>query len=228
MYRKTFPIGASATIETLEYRKEMKPCFKECKTIQEYFDKGLPEECLTEELRKIDSNKKLSVADKKMLELVEELFDIDESQSEWVKNPGGIPQNVISKLPKYLLIPAQDKGDEITGSSGTLQNTLNELFSEIKEASENYKKAQEYLEKLSKELNPDDKSTEISKMILELNDIVSEVFPNTGITASANLNDADKVIKPIFNVELNSNISTAANLQGTGLTRSTVFAPTSI
>lgn len=61
-------------------------------------------------------------------------------------------------------------------------------------------------------------------MICELNGIVSEVFPNTGISASANLSDADKVIKPIFNVEMSSNISTTASLQGTGLIRSTVFA----
>jgi len=224
VYRKTFPVGTNAVIETLEYKKEIKACFKDCKTIQDYLDNGLSETSLTEEIKKIDYTKKLSTVERRLFELVEDIFDIDESQSEWVKNPGGIPQNVISKLPKYLLIPAQDKEDEITGSSGTLQSTLNELFSEIRESSENYKKAQEYLEKLSKELNPDDQSTEISKMILELNTIVSDIFPNAGITASANLNDADKVIKPIFNVELNSNVSTAAGLQGTGLIRSTVFA----
>lgn len=223
-YRKTFPIGANAIIETLEYKKEIQSCFIECKTIQDYLDHGLDESGLTDDLQKIDRSKKLSAAEKKLFENVDDIYDIDETQSEWIKNPGGIPQNVISKLPKYLLIPAQDKEDEITGSSGTLQNTLNELFSEIRESSDNYKKAQEYLDKLSKELNPEDKTTEMSKMICELNDIVSEVFPNTGISASANLSDADKVIKPIFNVEMSSNISTSASLQGTGLIRSTVFA----
>lgn len=141
-----------------------------------------------------------------------------------MKNPGGIPQNVISKLPKYLLIPAQDKQDEITGNKGTLQNTLNELFSEIKESSVNYQKAKEFLEKLSKELDPSDETTEISKMIRDLNTVVSEVFPNAGISAVANLSDADKVIVPSFDVEMSSNISTVASLQGTGLIRSTVFA----
>lgn len=224
VYRKTFPIGSNAIIETLEYKKATKPCFVACKTIQDYLDNGLFESSLTDDLRKMDRSKKLSAAEKKLFETVEDIFDIDETQNEWVKNPGGIPQNVMSKLPKYLLIPAQDKEDEITGSSGTLQNTLNELFSEVRESSENYKKAQEYLEKLSKELNPEDQSTEISKMICELNHIVSDVFPNTGISASANLSDADKVIKPIFSVEMSSNISTPASLQGTGLIRSTVFA----
>lgn len=223
-YRKTFPLGANVTIETLEYKKEIKPCFRDCTTIHEYLDNGLAVECLTDDILGIDRDKRLTSTEKKLFEVVEDIYDIDETQSEWVKNPGGIPQNVLSKLPKYLLIPAQDREDEITGSSGTLQSTLSELFSEIRESSENYKKAQEYLEKLSKELNPEDKSTEISKMIIELNDIVSEVFPNTGITASVNLSDADKVIKPIFNIEMSSNISTTANLQGTGLIRSTVFA----
>lgn len=73
-------------------------------------------------------------------------------------------------------------------------------------------------------MDPEDASTEISKMIVELNDIVSEIFPGTGITTSANLSDADSVIKPTFRIEMNSNIATPANLQGTGLIRSTVFA----
>lgn len=124
------------------------------------------------------------------------LYDLDESKECWIENPGGIPQNVLSKLPKYLLIPAQDSEGEISGTSGTLQKTLNELFNEVREKSENYKKAQEYLNKLAKELDPSDENTEISKMIGELNDIISDVFPHTGISAAANLSDADKVIKP--------------------------------
>lgn len=224
IYKKTFKPEISAIIETLEYKKEIKECFKECKTKQDYLDNGLEEECLTEKLKSLSASKTLASSDKKQFEGIEDIYDRDETQSEWVNNPGGIPQNVISKLPKYLLIPAQDKEDEITGTSGTLQNTLLELFSEIKESSDNYKKAQEYLEKLSAELNPEDQSTEISKMINELNEIVSEVFPNAGITATANLSDSDKVIKPIFKVAMSSNISTDVKLQGTGLIRSTVFA----
>lgn len=58
---------------------------------------------------------------------------MDKSQECWIENPGGIPQNVLSKLPKYLLIPAQDSEGEISGTSGTLQKTLNELFNEVRE-----------------------------------------------------------------------------------------------
>ena len=224
IYRKTYPKGGKVKIETLENPKIIKDEFKNCTNIQEYLDAGLPEEELTEDLKKIKYDKKLSTKEKGLFYDVEYIYDLDESKECWIENPGGIPQNVLSKLPKYLLIPAQDSEGEISGTSGTLQKTLNELFNEVREKSENYKKAQEYLNKLAKELDPSDENTEISKMIGELNDIISDVFPHTGISAAANLSDADKVIKPAFDIQMSSNVATPSNLQGTGLIRSTVFA----
>ena len=53
VYRKTFPLGSNAIIETLEYKKVVKPCYIDCKTIQEYLDNGLAEEYLTEDLQEI-------------------------------------------------------------------------------------------------------------------------------------------------------------------------------
>lgn len=224
IYRKTYPKGGKVKIETLENPKIIKDEFKNCTNIQEYLDAGLPEEELTEDLKKIKYDKKLSTKEKGLFYDVEYIYDLDESKECWIENPGGIPQNVLSKLPKYLLIPAQDSEGEISSISGTLQKTLNELFNEVREKSENYKKAQEYLNKLAKELDPSDENTEISKMIGELNDIISDVFPHTGISAAANLSDADKVIKPAFDIQMSSNVATPSNLQGTGLIRSTVFA----
>lgn len=224
IYKKTYSRGGKAIIETLENPKVLKAEYESCTTIQQYLDAGLSEDELTEELKKIDYNKKLSQKEKQLFECIESIYDIDTSKEQWVINPGGIPQNVLSKLPKYLLIPAQDKEDEISGTSGTLQKTLNELFNEVKEKSPNYQYAREYLNKLAKELDPTDESTEISKMIFELNTIIAEVFPHTGISAAANLSDADKVIKPAFDIQMNSNVTTSSKLQGTGLIRSTVFA----
>lgn len=224
IYRKTYPRGGKVKIETLENPKILKKEFQECITIQDYIDAGLPEDELSEDIKKIEYDKKLTAKERKLLENIEYLYDIDESQESWIENPGGIPQNVLSRLPKYLLIPAQDSEGEISGPSGTLQKTLNELFNEVREKSENYKLAQEYLNKLAKELDPSDENTEISKMIGELNRIISDVFPHTGISAAANLSDADKVIKPAFDIQMNSNVTTPSNLQGTGLIRSTVFA----
>lgn len=224
IYRKTYPRGGKVKIETLENPKVVKEEFGNCSCIQDYIDAGLPEEELTDDIRKIKYDKKLTAKERNLFNDVEYIHDIDVSQECWVENPGGIPQNVLSKLPKYLLIPAQDREDEISGTSGTLQKTLNELFNEVRDNSENYKLAQEYLNKLAEELNPSDEKTEVSKMISELNTIISDVFPHTGISAVANLSDADKVIKPVFDIQMSSNVATSSKLQGTGLIRSAVFA----
>ena len=224
IYRKSFPKGGKVKIETLENPKILKSEFLDCACVQDYLDAGLSEEKLTDDIKKIKYDKKLTVKEKALFDVVEEIFDIDDSRECWIENPGGIPQNVLSKLPKYLLIPAQDSEIEISGTSGTLQKTLNELFNEVREKSENYKLAQEYLNKLAKELDPSDENTEISKMIDEINGIISDVFPHTGISAETNLSDANKVIKPLFDIQMNSNVSTPSKLQGTGLIRSAVFA----
>lgn len=224
IYRKTYPKGGKVKIETFENLKVLKSKFKDCICIQDYLDAGLSEDELTDEIKKIKYDKKLSAKERALFDVIEDIFDIDYSKEGWVENPGGIPQNVLSKLPKYLLIPAQDSEGEISGTSGTLQRTLNELFNEVREKSENYRLAQEYLNKLAQELDPSDDSTEISKMIGEINSIISDVFPHTGISALANLSDADKVIRPVFDIQMNSNVSTSSKLQGTGLIRSTVFA----
>lgn len=224
IYKKTYPKEGKVKIETLENPRILKNEYKDCTCIQDFLDAGLSEDELTEAIKKIDYNKKLSAKEKMLFEVLEDIYDIDESQELWVVNPGGIPQNVLSRLPKYLLIPAQDSEGEISGTSGTLQKTLNELFSEVREKSENYKMAQEYLNKLAKELDPSDENTEIAKMIGEINNIISDVFPHTGISAETNLSDANKVIKPAFDIHMNSNVSTPSSLQGTGLIRSTVFA----
>lgn len=224
IYRKTYPKGGKVKIETFENLKVLKSKFRDCICIQDYLDAGLSEDELTDEIKKIKYDKKLSAKERALFDVIEDIFDIDYSKEGWVENPGGIPQNVLSKLPKYLLIPAQDSEGEISGTSGTLQRTLNELFNEIREKSENYRLAQEYLNKLAQELDPSDDSTEISKMIGEINSIISDVFPHTGISALANLSDADKVIRPVFDIQMNSNVSTSSKLQGTGLIRSTVFA----
>lgn len=224
IYRKTYPKGGKVKIETFENLKVLKSKYKDCICVQDYLDAGLSEDELTDEIKKIKYDKKLSAKERALFDVIEDIFDIDYSQERWVENPGGIPQNVLSKLPKYLLIPAQDSEGEISGTSGTLQRTLNELFNEVREKSENYRLAQEYLNKLAQELDPSDDSTEISKMIGEINSIISDVFPHTGISALANLSDADKVIRPVFDIQMNSNVSTSSKLQGTGLIRSTVFA----
>ena len=207
----------------MQYPKSKKSNFEGCKTFNDFIDGGLDRAYLEEKFGEFDPNKRLSATQLKEIDELEELYDFNEDREEWFKNPGGIPANVLSKLPKFLLIPAQDKTDELNGTSGTLIKTMNELFSDVREQSDNYKKAQEYLLKLAKELNPNDEESELGIMIKELNHVMGQVFPNSGIIANATLSDADKVIKPQFNISMYSNVTTSVELQGTGMIRAAVF-----
>lgn len=224
IYRKTFEPGKDCVVEMKEFKRNPNPIFSTCKTLNDYLNNGLIERVLPESLKTIDKDKALTKPQLQLLESLDELYIFDENEETWFKNPGGIPGNVLIRLPKFLLIPAQDKIDELSGTSGTLLKTLNELFNEVRETSENFQKAQEYLNLLSKELDPSDDNSEIGKMISDLNGIMSDVFPNTGVCAQANLEDANKVIKPQFKVSMFSNITSSVSLQGTGLIRSAVFA----
>ena len=74
---------------------------------------------------------------------------------------------------------------------------------------------------LAAELDPNDENSSFGNMMIELNSIVSSVFPNTALHAKAILNGAH-ALKPSFEVEMASNIKTSIEYQGTGI-RSAVF-----
>lgn len=225
VYRKTYQLsGASPKIEVRQFSKTLKEEYAACKTIEDYLTNGLNPEEIPEQLNAIPHNQILKAADKKILADVESLYSYDETQIDWCENPGGIPQNVLSKLPSFLLIPAQDRQEEITAGTGTLQKTLEELFREVRDSSEHYRQAQHYLNLLQSELDPCNPDTEMAKMMLELNDVVSDVFPSASILAHTNLSNPDTTIKPSFAIQMSSNIATSASLQGTGMIRSAVFA----
>ena len=62
------------------------------------------------------------------------MWDISEDEEEWFKNPGGIPGNVLSKLPRVLIIPAETSSSELCDSKkGTLAKTLGELFEDVRD-----------------------------------------------------------------------------------------------
>ncbi len=127
-------------------------------------------------------------------------------------------------MPKFILIPAQHSTGEIDEKSGALHEILNELFKEVREASDNYKKAHEYLNKLAKELNPSDTDSEFRKMMGDLNNVLDSVFPLSKLYAEADLSDPEKALKPMFNIEMSSNVKTQVSYQGTGMVRSVVFS----
>lgn len=153
-----------------------------------------------------------------------QLWDIDtNSEVSWVKNPGGIPGNVLSKLPKVIIIPAESCIGELTSQNGALLSLLVDLFNDVRKNSDNYTQAQSYLAALAREMNPQDSDTEFGQLMDQLNSMAHNIFPNTSIHVSANLDDADKSIKPLFNVEMESNVKTAVNYQGHGMIRTTAF-----
>lgn len=224
IYRKTFSPNADYVVELKEQVKTKKVEYNECSTLNQYKEAGLDLTSVEEKLVGIDPDRRLTAKQQQIIDEVEDLYDYNEDEEEWFRNPGGIPGIVLQKLPKYLLIPAQDKANELSESSGTLISTLTELFNDVREASENYREAQRYLDLLARELDPTDNHSEFGIMMSELNDVMREVFPNTGLKAETSLSDADKVIKPQFKISMYSNIVTPVTLQGTGMIRSAVFA----
>src|SRR5690625_3192000 len=225
-YRKTFSLGKKVTIEMKQYNSILKEKFKGAKTIQDYIDFGVSEDIVKEHFEDKTNKQKMT---KKMLEKfqdigVEDLFDVNEQEVIWFENPGGIPGNVTSRLPKFLLIPDMAESEELSGNRGALMKTLNSLFEDVRDASHNFKQAQYYLTELEKELDPEDDESDFAQLLYDLNRVVGDVFPSTSFLARANLSDPDKVIVPKFDVQLGSNINTTIDYQGAGVIRSAIFA----
>jgi predicted ATP-dependent endonuclease of OLD family len=220
-YRKTYELGEDVLIELKSLKRVLQPAFEKLKTPQQFIDAGVDAELISELFDKLDVN--IAAKDKIKLEAVDSIWDISEDE-DWFPNPGGIPGNVLSKLPKFLLIPADSSAHEIHDvSKGVLGKTLSELFEEVRDASDNYKNAQIHLNELAKELDPSDKASDFGVMMASLNDVLSSVFPDAKLHAIANLNDPDTALKPSFQIEMSSNIKTGVENQGTGMIRSAVF-----
>ena len=224
-FRKTFFEGKPYHVEMKEYPKSVKPQFTNCVTLKDYIDNGLCAGNINELFPKADLNKKLTAKDKEKFSDLEDVYDWNSCAEEiWVSNPGGIPGNVLSKLPKVLIIPAVDRQEELDGNSGTLKKALSELFDEVRETSVNFKEAEKHLKLLAQELDPHNEESEFGKMMGELNAVLSSVFPNTGIHTAAYLSDPNSAIKPTFTIRMSSNVETEVGLQGTGSIRAAVFA----
>lgn len=221
VYRKTYEVSNDVVIELKSYPRTLKACFESAVRPADLVDSGADIGIVSEIFS--DPAKKFSVADKEKLKLIDELWDISTNVEVWDKNPGGIAGIVLSRLPNFLLIPAESASHEIDNKAGALQKTLNELFKDVRSNSDNYKKAQESLNALAKELNPADENSEFGLMMGELNSVLSGVFPDSKIYATADLSDPDNVLVPSFAIEMSSNIRTCVSNQGTGMVRAAVF-----
>ena len=215
-YRKTFNKGnTKPIIEMLQNVRSLK--FAKPKKWSDFISDSISQELIVSWGKDLD-NKPID----QELDEYNELWDIDNSQTSWIVNPGGIPQVVSSKLPEILIIPAEDKTEELE-SKGALSKILDALFKDVRNKSENFKQAETFLNKLSEELDPSDQSSDFGKLMSSLNNILDSVFPESLIMAKADLSKADDSIKAIFNINMKSNIITPISHQGTGAIRSAVF-----
>lgn len=170
-----------------------------------------------------DVDKNIAKSDASKLQAIDDIWDISDDE-EWFVNPGGIPGNVLNKLPKFLFIPAEPSMHEIQDAKkGVLGKTLSELFEEVRDRSPNYLAAQTFLNNLAAELDPEDSTSEFGRMMSELNDVLSGVFPEAQLHAVADLSNPDKVLVPSFDIKMSSNVKTSVDQQGTGMVRSAVF-----
>ena len=198
--------------------QNLKKEFSDCNTPQDFIDKGIDAAFFGE----LDLSKKFTAKTRSFLDNIPEIHEVS-TESDWFENPGGIPGNVLSKLPKFLKIEASSLPEEINDKTGSMQVLLNNLFEDVKNESKNYQDAKKSLDNLAKELDPSDDSKEFGKMMNELNKVVDDVFPNSEINVSAQLSGPES-LKPRFEISMKSNVNTNIMYQGTGMIRSVVFA----
>lgn len=222
-YKKTYTLGKDVVIEFRSKDRDIKPEFAAYKTGQDLIDCGAPATEVQDLFPDLATKIGVSKAAQEKLDQLDAIWDTKESET-WFQNPGGIPGVVLKMLPRFLLIPADTSVGEIEGTSaGVLGKTLNELFEDVRGASKNYAQAQDYLNKLAKELDPEDSGSEFGKMIIELNTVLASVFPDSQLHATASLSDPKTALKPTFNVEMSSNVRTPVSHQGSGMIRAAAF-----
>lgn len=223
-YKKTFPKEQNVIREMRTKNKTLKKEFTSSKNLNDFIANGVEEDKINSIFKNFPKNENLKKAQKELLELIPDIWNIDEQNVNWVVNPGGIEGNISIRLPKYISIPPNDNIHEINSKNGALQSIMLELFEDVRGNSVNYQEAQKHLDLLAAELDPEDQEQEFGKMIGEVNQIVSDIFTETKLHVDTDLTDPQSAIRPSFNVEMSSNVRTTPDRQGSGLIRSAVFA----
>lgn len=221
IYKKEWLPGKAPTQYLKAYERILKDEFTGIKKIEDFIPLGISVDILQEAFDKTSGSITKTNIDK--LDYIDELWNITDIET-FFKNPGGIAGNVLSRLPRYLLIPAEAGEYELSKTSGTLQKTLKELFKEVRDTSPNYREAQTFLNSLADELDPTDENSDFGQMLTQLNHVMSSVFPESSVHVNANLSNPDDVLVPQFSIEMESNIKTPIENQGTGMIRSAVFS----
>lgn len=226
VYKKVWSLNQSKPkFFMMEYQRTRSALYAECKKVSDLVGEHYSEDFLKQHFGAVNFGKSLTVAATKSKHLdLPECWDIQvDEDATWVENPGGISGNVLSKLPRVVVIPAESCISELTSSGGALFSLLGDLFEQVRSSSHNYTQAQNFLNNLAAELNPNDETTDFGQLINDLNGMVDNLFPDSAVHVNATLDVPDKSIKPQFNVEMESNVKTAVNYQGHGMIRATAF-----
>ncbi|MCA6058165.1 AAA family ATPase [Thalassolituus sp. ST750PaO-4] len=226
IYKKVWSLNQSKPrIYMKEYPRVRSDRYSECSKVSDLVGEDYSEEFLKSHFGEANFDKSLTVsATKSKFDDLPECWDVQlDQEPAWVENPGGIPGNVLSKLPRVVLIPAESCIFELTGPGGALLTLLGDLFDQVRRESENYSQAQQFLSNLAAELDPNDGETDFGRLMNELNGMVGNLFPESSVHVNASLDVPEKSIKPQFSVEMESNVKTAVNYQGHGMIRATAF-----
>lgn len=89
VYRRTYKPDKTVINEMLQYKRTLKPVFAELKKLNEFVENGLPEHIVEELFPNLDRNKTLTPAQRKQLDEVDDLYDVDETIQGWDINPRG-------------------------------------------------------------------------------------------------------------------------------------------
>jgi predicted ATP-dependent endonuclease of OLD family len=225
-YRKSFSMsGIKYELYQQEKHLNKNYCEGAKITINSIVSGGIQEKIVQKHFQGIDSNQNLSIkAHANLLESFYDVWEFDDVYN-WIENPGGIPQLVMSRLPKLIIIPAEHKSEEINSNkTSALGEVMNTIFDDVIEHSGNYDKVKEYFSELAKEIDTSKDETEFGKLMIEVNKTIKNVFPDSQILARVNLSDPATFLKPNYEIKLGSNILTDVSYQGTGMIRATAFS----
>ena len=225
VYRKSLSTDSTKPkVFCREQPSKLKPAFAQAKTVAHLIAAGLGANVIHEVLALDDPTDKLKGEWAKALP---EVLDFDATaEPVWYENPGGIPQNVLSRLPRVIHIPALTDANEI--ESGEKKYVLGEclslLFEDLLEGNATATQIQDRLTELQNQMEPSAANSLIGGLISEVNRIIGEVFPQCGITITPSLQGVLEILKPKYDIKIFSNVRTSVSRQGTGLVRTCAFA----
>lgn len=202
----------------------LKPAFAAVKTVANLVAAGVAADVIKDVLSLDDPTAKLA---KDWMKSLPEVLNFDEAaEPVWYENPGGIAQNVLSRLPRLIHIPALTDANEI--ESGEKKHVLGEclglLFEDLLDGNATATQIQDRLTELQGQMEPAAENSLIGGLVKSVNGIIGEVFPKCGIDITPSLQGVLEILKPKYDIKVYSNVRTAVSRQGTGLVRTCAFA----